>query len=174
MGQNCMSGHFGTSTEVSNRQFGPKCRTVRPQDPNCPATWTEVLLTVGRALSEGYGAPLVRGQKLILCGAHHMKLISGHAPCSGAPQWRTWRRIGLDVRVCGRRHARNDSSRATRHLAIPTTRPPHRISAPRRHFTAMAPSWPHALFSSAIMAPMFRAYHIINTRPPPTAINCRI
>ena len=39
-----VSGHFGTSTEVSKRHFGvgPKYRTVQPHGPNCPAIWTGV------------------------------------------------------------------------------------------------------------------------------------
>jgi len=32
-----VSGHFGTSTEVSKRHFGPKYRTVQPDGPNCAA-----------------------------------------------------------------------------------------------------------------------------------------
>jgi len=37
-----LSGQIGTGAEVSWRQFGPKCRTVLPQVPNCPIPSAEV------------------------------------------------------------------------------------------------------------------------------------
>jgi len=39
-----LSGHFGTSTEVYKRQFGPTCKyqTGMSHGLNCPAIWTTI------------------------------------------------------------------------------------------------------------------------------------
>jgi len=37
LGGSELPGHFGTNAHVSKGQFGPKCRSVLPQGPNCLA-----------------------------------------------------------------------------------------------------------------------------------------
>jgi len=49
-GRSEVSGHFGTSTEVSKRHIGPKYRTVQPHGLNCPTIWTEVSHPIVRSV----------------------------------------------------------------------------------------------------------------------------
>ena len=53
-----LSGHFGTSTKVPKRHFGPKYRTVQHHGPNCPAIRTEMSHPMVRNVSPKFAVNL--------------------------------------------------------------------------------------------------------------------